>query len=140
MDSDDDVALLYRDLKITAIRIRRLDSEGLRFGHVAVEMEAQVHEDESPAQVMTDLRTLVDAELRDYRRAAAGYVEPPPPPARDTAVDRTRDAIPLEWLPGLYVKEKVHPDMRFRYGERQDRTIGWGTVENPCIGPDELPF
>jgi translation elongation factor EF-1beta len=55
-------------MKITQVTIRRLKSHSIGFGHVAVELTAEVdHEKgETPEQVIHDLRDRVDEEVRQY--------------------------------------------------------------------------
>ncbi len=59
-------------MKITSIRLRRLQSFPYGFGHVGVEMEAEVQHalGETPEQVLHDLRDRVDAEVREFLEAA----------------------------------------------------------------------
>ncbi len=59
-------------MKITTVRVRRLQSFPFGFGHVAVEIEAQVEDDrgETPEQVLHDLRGRVDTETREYLASA----------------------------------------------------------------------
>lgn len=50
-------------MRITHIRLRKLESRPHSYGHVAVEMEAEVGEDDDLDQAIHDLRDHVDGEL-----------------------------------------------------------------------------
>lgn len=51
-------------MKITAIRIRKLVSRSVGYGHDAAEIEAQIEEGDDPDAVAAELHRRVDAEIR----------------------------------------------------------------------------
>lgn len=51
-------------MKITAIRIRKLVSRNVGYGHDAAEIEARLDEDDNPDVVAAELHRRVDTEIR----------------------------------------------------------------------------